>query len=300
MNGVPGCADPYLLQTVLREHWNWTDHWVTSDCDAVANVYLPHQYADTPERASALSLIAGTDLDCGEFYQDHLSEAFKQGLVNETTLDQALVRLYTSLVALGYFDDSQDQPYRQLGWKDVNTPDAQQLAYEAAIQGMTLLKNDRTLPLNMSQSKKYAIIGGWANATQQMQGNYYGVAPYLHSPLQALVDRVGNTSVTYSPGITTNPPVDAMYLASKPKIADADVIFYVAGPDKSVESEGNDRYQISWGADDLRLMTEYSTCGKKLVVLQMGRGQVDDSPLLKNAGVNAILVRTYPEIIHSE
>ena len=237
-----------------------------------------------------MSLIAGTDLDCGEFYQDHLPAAYKQGLFNEKTLDQALIRLYTSLVKLGYFDDPKNQPYRQLTWNDVNTPNTQQLAYEAAVQGMTLLKNDGTLPLSMNQSMKYAIIGGWANATMQMQGSYYGIAPFLNSPLQALVDRVGNTSVTYAHGITTNPPVDAMYLADKPKIADADVIFYVAGPDSSSEGEGNDRYRISWAADDLRLMTEYATYGKKLVVLQMGGGQVDDTPLLKNAGVNAILV----------
>ena len=25
LNGVPTCADPYILQTILREHWNWTN-----------------------------------------------------------------------------------------------------------------------------------------------------------------------------------------------------------------------------------------------------------------------------------
>ena len=38
VNGVPSCADDYLLQTILREHWGWTNEnqWVTSDCDAVS------------------------------------------------------------------------------------------------------------------------------------------------------------------------------------------------------------------------------------------------------------------------
>lgn len=69
LNGVPTCADPWLLQTVLREHWNWTteEQWVTSDCDAVQNVFLPHGYGKTREEAAALSLKAGTDVNCGMY-----------------------------------------------------------------------------------------------------------------------------------------------------------------------------------------------------------------------------------------
>jgi xylan 1,4-beta-xylosidase len=65
LNGVPTCADSYLLQTVLREHWNWTvDGYVTSDCDAIQNIYMPHGYSATRERTVADALIAGTDLNC--------------------------------------------------------------------------------------------------------------------------------------------------------------------------------------------------------------------------------------------
>ena len=69
LNGIPTCADPYLLQTILREHWGWTkeQQWVTSDCDAVQNIFLPHNYTSTREEAAAAALNAGTDVNCGTY-----------------------------------------------------------------------------------------------------------------------------------------------------------------------------------------------------------------------------------------
>lgn len=55
LNGVPTCANSYLLQDILREHWGWTneDQWVTSDCDAIQNIFEPHYYTATREEAVA-------------------------------------------------------------------------------------------------------------------------------------------------------------------------------------------------------------------------------------------------------
>jgi beta-D-xylosidase 4 len=171
---VPTCADPYLLQTILREHWGWTneEQWVTSDCDAIQNVYLPHEWSATREQAVADSLIAGTDLDCGTYMQDHLPGAFEQKLLNETVLDQALIRQYSSLVRLGWFDSADSQPYRQLGWDAVATNASQQLARKAATEGIVLLKNDGILPLTIDSSMSVGLFGDWANATTQLLGTY--------------------------------------------------------------------------------------------------------------------------------
>ena len=40
---------------------------------------------------------------------------------------------YTPLHSLGYFDPPERQPYRQLGWSDVNLPSSQALAQTAAV-----------------------------------------------------------------------------------------------------------------------------------------------------------------------
>jgi beta-D-xylosidase 4 len=174
VNGVPSCADPYLLQTILREHWGFSDteQWVTSDCDAIQNVYLPHEWSATREQAVADSLNAGTDIDCGTYMQSHLPGAFSQGLTNQSVLDQALIRQYSSLVRVGWFDAASDQPYRQLGWNSVATNESQALARKAATEGIVLLKNNGVLPLQLDASTKVGLFGDWANATTQLLGNY--------------------------------------------------------------------------------------------------------------------------------
>jgi xylan 1,4-beta-xylosidase len=164
VNGGPSCKNEYLLKTILRKHWNWTEphQWVTGDCGAVKHIYTDFHYAKTPEEGAAMALNAGTDLDCGNFSQAYLPKAFKKGLFQESKLDKALTRLYFSLIRLGYFDPPSSQPYRQLTHAAVDTISAQRLAYQAAVEGTVLLKNTNAfLPLHL-RNRSIAMIGDWA------------------------------------------------------------------------------------------------------------------------------------------
>ncbi len=99
VNGVPSCASSFLLQDVLRDHFELgEDKWVTGDCGAVGNIFSAHHFADTAPQGVADGLNAGTDVDCGDAYQEQLSAALEQGLTTEDTLRNSLIRLYISLV----------------------------------------------------------------------------------------------------------------------------------------------------------------------------------------------------------
>lgn len=296
LNGVPTCADPWLLQTILREHWgfNATQQWVTSDCDSIQNVYLPHQWSDSREGAAADSLNAGTDLDCGTTMQLHLPGAFEQGLTNETVLDQALVRQYSSLVQVGWFDAAADVPYRQLGWDAVATNASQQLARQAATEGIVLLKNNGVLPLHLDSSTSVGLFGDWANATDQLLGNYAGISTYLHSPLYALKQL--NVTVNYAgdkPGGQGDPTTNG-WLPLKPAIDASDVLIYVGGIDNSVEEEGHDRNSLQWTGAQLDVIGQLADTGKPVIVVSMGGGQIDSSPISNNPNVSALLWAGYP------
>jgi xylan 1,4-beta-xylosidase len=297
LNGVPTCADPYILQTILREHWGWTneDQYVTSDCDAIQNIYMPHNYSHTREGAVADALKAGTDLDCGTYYPMHLPAAYSEGLFDESVIDQALVRLYSALIKLGYFDSAATTPYRNLTFNDVSTPASEALALQAAEEGIVLLKNDGTLPLSLPIDKTttFALIGGLANSTTQMQGNYYGTPPYLHSPLYA-AEQLENVNVLYAAGVggQGDPTTDDWQLALAAAEA-ADIIIVADGLSISDEAEGMDRYTIDWSAAQIDQLTGLAEMGKPTILLQMG-DQLDNTPFLRNENVSAIVWGGYP------
>ncbi|KAJ7089098.1 beta-xylosidase [Mycena epipterygia] len=291
VNGVPTCSDPYLLQTILRDYWGFDQtRWVTSDCDAISN-FIDHKFVADLPHAAAAGIKAGTDIDCGSTYGKHLGAALAMGLVNVSDISGALTRQYASLVRLGYFDPAASQPYRQLGWTDINTQDAQNIAYQSAVEGSVLLKNDGTLPLAKS-IQKLAFVGPWANATTQMQGNYAGIAPFLISPFAAA--RTAGFSATLTQGTDINSTDTSGFAAALAAAQAADAIVYAGGIDDSIEGETKDRKTITWPGNQLDLIAQLAELGKPLVVMQFGGGQVDDAALKNNSEVNAILWGSYP------
>ena len=119
----------------------------------------------------------GLDLNCGTYLGQYAEGAVKLGLVDETAIDAAVSNNFATLMRLGFFDgDPRQQPYGNLGPQDVCTPSNQELAREAARQGIVLLKNSPgSLPFNPKTIKSLAVIGPNANATKVMIGNYEGI-----------------------------------------------------------------------------------------------------------------------------
>ncbi|SPO00072.1 related to xylan 1,4-beta-xylosidase [Cephalotrichum gorgonifer] len=279
VNGVPTCADPWLMNSLLRTHWNWTEEqqFVTSDCDSLNNVFQDHRYKGmSAAQVAAETLNAGCDLDCGDFWPRNLGQAFRQNLFDIKRLDESIARRFAAMVRLGYFDPRADVPYRQIGWSEVATPDARALALRAATEGLVLLKNTGALPIERPGGavRTVAVVGPLAGATTQMQGNYFGIAQGIVSPQNGFKE-AGYTVVNSA--------------------GQADVIVFVGGIDVATEAEDKDRNDITWPSQQLNQISQLAqqSGDKPFIVVQLGT-MLDSSEILRNDGVDGLIWGGYP------
>jgi beta-D-xylosidase 4 len=125
-----------------------------------------------------------------------------------------------------------------------------------------------------------------------MQGDYSGTAPYLHSPLEAFGTHTWK--VNYAMGTDINNPSTAGFSSALEAARKSDLVIYLGGIDNSMENEQNDRTSLAWPANQLDLISQLTKLSKPTIVVQFGGGQLDDSTLLKNKGINALIWAGYP------
>src|SRR5919197_603696 len=179
INGQPACASEFLLQHTLREAWQFQGY-VVSDCEAVKNIFRDHHYRPTQPQASAISLTRGMDNECIDFstkvVDDHdyrpYIEAVQQGYLPESSINTALIRLFTARIRLGMFDPPEIVPYNNIDEKELDSSAHRALARQIANESMVLLKNDGVLPLK--SVKRIVIVGPLADQTAVLLGNYNG------------------------------------------------------------------------------------------------------------------------------
>ncbi|CAF1788421.1 BnaC09g46970D [Brassica napus] len=280
VNGKPTCADPDLLSGVIRGQWK-LNGYIVSDCDSVEVIYASQHYTKTPEEAVAKSMLAGLDLNCDHFTGQHAMSAVKAGLVNETDVNTAISNNFATLMRLGFFNgDPKKQPYGNLGPQDVCTAENQELAREAARQGIVLLKNSPgSLPFSPSAIKTLAVIGPNANVTDTMIGNYHGVPCKYTTPLQGLVETVWAKYQMACPNVAcTEADIDS----ASSLAASADAVVLVMGTDLSIEREDHDRVDLFLPGKQQQLVTEVAKVAKGPVVLVIMSGGGLDVTFAKN------------------
>ncbi|KAI8005237.1 putative beta-D-xylosidase 2 [Camellia lanceoleosa] len=294
VNGKPTCADPDLLRNTIRGQWH-LNGYIVSDCNAVGVLYDTQHYTTTPEDAVAATIKAGLDLECGPFLAIHTEQAVLQGKLGEADVNGALINTLSVQMRLGMFDgEPSRQPFGNLGPRDVCTPAHQQLALEAARQGIVLLQNrGRSLPLSTQLHRTVAVIGPNSDVTVTMLGNYAGVACGYTTPLQGIgryvrtIHQSGCDSVACSN--------NQLFGVAETAARQADATVLVMGLDQSIETEFKDRVGLLLPGPQQELVSRVAMASRGPVVLVlMSGGPIDVSFAKNDPRIGAILWVGYP------
>ncbi len=208
IDGQPACANKDLLVNHLRKDWGFKGY-VVSDCDAVGDIYYKssHHYRATPEDGVAAAYLAGTDLICGNANEaDHLTAAVQKGLLPESAIDTALVRLFTARFKLGQFDPPA-RVFPGITAADYDTQANRDLSQRVAEAALVLLKNDgHLLPLK-TEPHTIAVIGPNADTIESLVGNYNGDPSHPVTILAGIRARFPHATVRYAQGSGLIDPV---------------------------------------------------------------------------------------------
>lgn len=276
--GAPCNASSFLLDEVLRQDWGFEGH-VVSDCGALSDIHQHHHYTADVVESAAAALKAGCDLSCICTY-DHLGEAIQRGLIQETDIDQALERTLGTLFKLGLFDPAENVPYAATPMSVVGCQAHQQLAYEAAVKSVVLLKNNQSvLPLG-DKIRSIAVVGPNAGTVDVLLGNYYGISDHLTTLLEGIAGAVPEgVRIEFRHGTlltetSSNPTNWSLHEA-----AAADVTIACMGISPLLEGEegeslltpeAGDKTQLELPKVQIEYLKQLSVVGAKVVLVLFG------------------------------
>lgn len=228
-----------LLTDILRDDWGFKGI-VISDWGGTHSV-------------KAVEAGLNVEMPGASFLGQALLDSLKAGAVSEEAVDQRVRELLRVRLAVDPI------PAEKANVEMTSQAPQQKIAYDVAAHSVVLLKNEGLLPIDTEKYKKIAVIGDNATKTQSQGGVGAGVkALYEVTPLEGLLSRLeGKAEVTYAQGYTrytaadrhrrVNPVCEpdkklmeeAVELAGR-----SDLVIFVAGNNRDIETEGSDRKNI--------------------------------------------------------
>lgn len=238
INGVACSENKWLLTELLREEWGF-DGSVVSDWGAV---YHPVE-----------ALAAGNDLAMpGPISGDTLVQAVKEGRLDESVLDTAVLRLL-NLIAFCTQDIEKDTDLQKL------QEDTDRAAYRAATEGIVLLKNENGI-FPLKEGTRVAVMGSGAKSVLACGSGSAGITTDRTSSIaESLTQFLGEDRVTVIE--QTYEDLEQLREILTEKKIDTVIFSAVVGG-----MEGNDREDLHLSLDDtaglLMLETIQDACGK--------------------------------------
>jgi beta-glucosidase len=187
INGQHATQNGYFNVQIARKEWGF-DGVMMSDWEAT--------YDGVAAANNGLDL----EMPTATFMNRHsLLPAIADGRVTQATVDEKVRHILRTAIRLGWLE----RPQTDLSISTYNLPN-QQLALQAAREGMVLLKNEgNLLPLDKQHSKTVLVVGPDAYPGEPVGGGSARVVPFASvSALQGIASFLGpSANVFYEPGL---------------------------------------------------------------------------------------------------
>lgn len=200
VDGIPAHSSSNLLTDILREELNFKG-LVLSEGNGV-NTLVYTGLAETEKEAATMVAKAGMDVSIS-FDQGYLTEMIenvKEGKVSMEIIDRSVRRVLEQKFKLGLFEN----PFADVekAAKVSHTDEHQNLALEAAREGIVLLKNENNLlPLNKN-IRSIAVIGPNADDGKNQLGDYtsHVVLQNITTVLDGIKNKLNGAKINYVKG----------------------------------------------------------------------------------------------------
>ena len=313
LDGVPCTSNNTLLDEIMRLQLGFSRGFVVSDLFSIDGLRGTHHIVATTQDAAIAALTAGVDVDLGGNCYPQLIKAFKDDKIKESQLDLAVLRVLNLKFEMGLFEN----PYvsAKTAQKEVHNEAAVATARQTALESITLLKNDGTLPL--SKNVKVAVVGPNADNAYNMLGDY--TAPQADGKVVTVYNGIkamtGEADCVYAKGCAVRDTNDCDIPAAVEAAMQADVVVAVVGGSSARDfktsyedtgaasseqqfvsdmecGEGFDRATLDLLGRQMELLVALKKTSKPLVVVY-----IEGRPLNKNwadENANALLSAYYP------
>jgi beta-glucosidase len=271
--GLPATANKRLLTDVLRKELNFNGV-LLGEGNSLGTILFKKVAADQQE-AGLMALHAGLDVAIAHEsgYMEDMLKSIDEGKASIEAIDNAVRNILTQKFRLGLFEN----PYVEPEYADivVNSEKHQELALQAAREGIVLLKNEKNLLPLQKNLKRIAVIGPNAHDKRNQLGDYiaHKITQDVTTVLEGIKQKVSkDTEVLYVKGCNVmgnelNEIREARKIAAR-----SDVAIIVVGEGPQNVGEKRDVASLDLlGKQNELIKAVYETGTPTIVVLINGR-----------------------------
>lgn len=210
VNGIPGHANYHLLTEVLKEKWGFIG-FAVSDWEDFIMLQTVSEVSPSYKDAIKTAVNAGVDMSMvpySPYFEEYcrlLIELVEEKEVSMERIDDAVRRILRVKFMNGLFETTH---FPADDYKDFGSEKHRKMAYDAAAESITLLKNTNSvLPLN--KSSKVLVTGPAAHSLTILNGawthTWQGVDTSFNTKgkktiLDAVKAKIGAKNVLYAEG----------------------------------------------------------------------------------------------------